>query len=222
MEKDYSLKESFEKIGALPIPILVDQKGKVIDGFHRSKEGLRGKVPEVVIKVKSPLEEHLLRLALNQCRRQMSVEEKRAILVSIAELTGWKPKEMAKHLPVSYTWIMTYLPDKYKEKAWTQKERASPITRRVIEKPLKMESEEEFAERFTGLLKNHVSRVMKEDLGTLINHMNPEQNCAECKMDNACSFLLDLLKVSGQLPRCMQRKATKQACLDGLDSEPSA
>ena len=100
MEKDYSLKESFEKIGALPIPILIDQKGKVIDGFHRSKEGLRGKVPEVVIKVKSPLEEHLLRLALNQCRRQMSVEEKKAILVSIAELTGWKPKEMAKHLPL--------------------------------------------------------------------------------------------------------------------------
>jgi len=109
-----TLFESFEKIGALPIPVFVDGKGTIIDGLERVRAGV--KCPVVTIPVENPLQFHIIRLVVNCLRRTMSAEEKSQILAKIAELSGWTPKEMAKKLPFSYRWVMKYLPPQYKDR----------------------------------------------------------------------------------------------------------
>lgn len=108
-----SLKESFEKVGVLPIPILVDGKGNPIDGFNRMRTGV--KVPQVVVPIKNQLQFNIIRLVINGVRRTMTAEEKTAILVNIKELSGWRNDEMAEKLPFSYSWIMKYLPNTLKD-----------------------------------------------------------------------------------------------------------
>ena len=108
-----SLKESFEKIGVLPIPIIVDLKGNVIDGSCREQTGV--KVPRVVLPIKNRLQFNIVRLVINGVRRTMTAEEKTAILVNIKELSGWRNDEIAEKLPFSYSWIMKYLPDNLKD-----------------------------------------------------------------------------------------------------------
>jgi hypothetical protein len=54
---------------------------------------------------------------VNKCRRTIPPEEISQELATIAQLAGWTPTEMAKNLPFSYSWIMRYLPDKFKNTA---------------------------------------------------------------------------------------------------------
>jgi len=82
-----------------------------------------------VEEVRDPVQLAIARLIANVCRRTVSAEEKTEWLRQIAELTGWTPRQIAENLPVSYTWVMKYLPDEYKTKTWEQEK---PITRRVI------------------------------------------------------------------------------------------
>jgi hypothetical protein len=114
-ESDFSLKESFEKIGALPIPKFADQNGKIIDGIHRDRLGVD--VPTIKLPIKNPLQFHMVRLVVNKCRRTIPPEEISQELATIAQLTGWTPTEMAKNLPFSYSWIMKYLPVEFKNPA---------------------------------------------------------------------------------------------------------
>ena len=115
-EMSRSLKESFEKVGVLPIPMLVDEKGNIIDGFRRMRTGLGDKVPRVVLPITNRLQFNIVRLVINGVRRTMTAEEKTATLSNIAELSGWTPREMAEELPFSYNWIMKYLPPQYKDR----------------------------------------------------------------------------------------------------------
>ena len=115
VEMIHSLKESFEKVGVLPIPILIDEKGNIIDGIRRMQTGLGDKVPRVVLPIENQLQFNIVRLVINGVRRTMTAEEKTATLVNIKELSGWRNDEMAEKLPFSYSWIMKYLPADLKD-----------------------------------------------------------------------------------------------------------
>lgn len=151
----HTLKESFEKIGALPLPVFIDGKGVIIDGLDRVRAGV--KCPVVTIPVENPLQFHIIRLVINGLRRSMSAAEKTAILDNIAELSGWSPSEMAEHLPFSYGWIMKYLSSQYKDRGKAvagalggrPRIESEGALRRKAEKevlqPKSSETEEEFA-----------------------------------------------------------------------------
>lgn len=112
--EENSLKESFEKVGVLPIPVLVDEKGNIIDGFNRARTGV--KLPIITLPIKNQLQFNIIKLVINGVRRTMTAVEKTTILDSIAELSGWTPTEMAEKLPFSYSWIMKYLSPGYKDR----------------------------------------------------------------------------------------------------------
>jgi len=87
----------------------------IIDGYHRlnvNPKWPRKKVEEV----RDPVQLAIARLIANVCRRTVSAEEKTEWLRQIAQLTGWTPKQIAANLPVSYQWVMKYLPDEFKDK----------------------------------------------------------------------------------------------------------
>ncbi len=70
-----------------------------------------------------------------------------------------------------------------------------------------LESEEEFAVRFTQRFQNHIKQLWTHDFPTIINHMNTEHNCRECHMHKACTSLLEnLVQMQNQLPTCMTTK----------------
>lgn len=114
MSEEYDIKKSIEKIGHL-YPVLKDKHGNVIDGDHRLIED-----PEWPTKtlehIDNPVQLVIARLIANICRRDVPSEEKTKWVKQIAELTGWTPKQIAENLPVSYSWVMKYIPDEFKEK----------------------------------------------------------------------------------------------------------
>lgn len=113
-EKEYDLKKSMEKLGSL-VPVLKDVHGNVIDGVHRLKENPN--CPCITVEsVTDPIQLILARMAANVCRRQVSSEEKIDWLRQLAKLTSWTPKQIAQESGMSYTWVMKYLPDEYKDK----------------------------------------------------------------------------------------------------------
>ena len=126
---EYFIAKSVAQVGYL-YPVLKDIHGNVIDGYHRLNIDSNWPIKKVE-EVTDPVQLAIARLIANVCRRDISSEEKTEWLKQIATLTGWTPKQIAANLPVSYTWVMKYLPDEYKTKAWEQEK---PITRRVIEK----------------------------------------------------------------------------------------
>jgi len=91
------------------------ERNCIIDGYHRlnvNPKWPRKKVEEV----RDPVQLAIARLIANVCRRTVSAEEKTEWLRQIAQLTGWTPKQIAANLPVSYQWVMKYLPDEFKDK----------------------------------------------------------------------------------------------------------
>ena len=130
MSEEYSLKESAEKLGKL-VPIIEDAFGNIIDGFHREK--LDPKWPRIRLDhVNDPIKLEKARIAINQCRRVVDAEERGKSYGKLIEMTGWTPKQLAENTGIKYTTIMTYLPDKFKEKSWVQKP-PEPITKAVID-----------------------------------------------------------------------------------------
>ena len=131
-EKEYDLRDSIKKVGRL-YPVLVDAHGNIIDGYHRLAADPNWPVHKVE-EIKDPVQLTIARLVANVCRREVPAEEKTKWLRQIAELTGWTPKQIAENLPVSYRWVMKYLPDEYKEKSWKREylTRTSEIARRAI------------------------------------------------------------------------------------------
>jgi DNA-directed RNA polymerase subunit RPC12/RpoP len=112
--KEYSLKDSVAKIGRL-YPVLEDAYGNIVDGYHRLEEDSewpRHKLDQI----KDPVQLAVARLVANVCRRDVPAEEKTEWLRQIASMTGWTPKQIAENLPVSYAWVMKYLPDEFKDK----------------------------------------------------------------------------------------------------------
>jgi len=56
------------------------------------------------------------RLIANTQRRTVPAEEKSRWLGELAAETGWTPRETAEKLGMSYSWVLKYLPDKYKSR----------------------------------------------------------------------------------------------------------
>ena len=112
----YDLKASVEILPMLKEarPVIQDEKGVKIDGFHRLT--VDKDWPTKTVQITDELTRMMARFSLNFCRRKLSDKEKRDAMVAFHLKTGWSPKEMAEHLPISYSFIMKYLPDEYKDK----------------------------------------------------------------------------------------------------------
>ena len=222
----YSLEESRDKIGVLPIPIIKDQTGRTIDGNQREKHGLP--CPIVTVKV-NPLQFEIAALITNACRREMPSEEVSERLGKIAKLSQWTPKEMAKRLPFKYTWIMKYLPDEFKERPHDFEvihENVDNSRRELCHENVKFDGEisgtssespvdqpqetmVQFAERFTNTFEAHLVQLTRKDLPTIITYMDENGHCDECTVKAACAALLKwTLAVQTQLPVCMRAKLT--------------
>lgn len=228
MEKDYSLKESFQKMGVLPIPILVDEKGNVIDGVHRKivADQLGLELRKEVISVKNPAQFQLVRLVTNDCRRQMTVKEKTEALTIMAE-SGMTVKEIAELVPYGYDWVLKYIPDTYKRSGGYEPYERTSGQERIGQHPIQepnetilstalkepMETEEQFAERFIKTFKSHIhvlSTILEKDFPIIIGHMSEEHDCNVCVMRDACSrflkFLTECMKLRSEIPICMQKR----------------
>ena len=108
------LRRTKELFGPL-YPVLVAPDGSVIDGLHRLEADPDW--PRVTVDwLTNPVDAKALRIIANVVRREVSAEEKAEALGALIEMTGWKPKELAEALGMSYRWVMKYLPDKYKER----------------------------------------------------------------------------------------------------------
>lgn len=113
MSEEYNIKESIPRVGYL-YPVLQDAYGNTIDGVHRLQQDPNWPVKKLE-HITDPVQLAIARLTANVCRRDVPAEEKMKWLRQIASMTGWSPKEIAEHLPVSYSWVMKYLPDEFKE-----------------------------------------------------------------------------------------------------------
>jgi hypothetical protein len=127
---EYFIAKSVGQIGHL-YPVLKDAQGNVIDGVHRLS--IDSKWPSITVEeVKDATQLVIARLIANVCRRAVPREEKTEWLRQIAKLTGWTPRQIAENLPVSYNWVMKYIPDEFKERPG-QGPMEYPVTRRVTE-----------------------------------------------------------------------------------------
>lgn len=138
-DEETQLKTTWQKLGALD-KIKLDAHGNVIDGFHRQKVDPNWPT-EKNENITDPVQLAMARLVINVARREVPVEEKTRRLKEIAELTGWSPKEIAENIGMTYSWVMKYLPDEYKdiEKAKVGKigGELSGASRREAKEPIK-------------------------------------------------------------------------------------
>lgn len=113
------LRHSSKIVGKL-YPVLLDADGNIIDGQHRLAAD--SDWPAVrLFHIRSEKERLLARLISNACRRTVSPKEKKEMLGRLGAIylkEGGKPGKLAYRLAeetgMSYTWVMKYLPDKYK------------------------------------------------------------------------------------------------------------
>ena len=128
------LKASSESVGQL-YPILLDHHGNIIDGEHRygADEGWRTIRLDHIRTEKDRL---TARIISNTVRRSVPRREKTGLLGRLGEIylsEGVEPGRIAHKIEeetgMSYTWVMKYLPEKFKDSL--QSERAGAATRRV-------------------------------------------------------------------------------------------
>ena len=115
---EVELESSVKKVGRL-VPIIKDAHGNIIDGFHRQKVDPQWS-EEFSIKldhIHDPIQLLLARMNVNVCRRMVDAEEKTEWLRSLVELTGWDAKRIAEESGMSYSWVLKYLPEEFKDKA---------------------------------------------------------------------------------------------------------
>jgi len=131
------LEATSRSVGRL-YPVLLDSRGNVIDGMHRLKADKNW--PKIRLENIETEEQRLIaRLIANVCRRHVPAKEKTQILARLAEIyqkEGVEPGKIAYKIAektgMSYTWVMRYLPEKFKDPQ--QLKRASAATRRVARK----------------------------------------------------------------------------------------
>lgn len=120
------LKRSSQRIGKL-YPVLLDKNGNIIDGQHRLAADPHW--PKMRLdNVSSEKERLLARLVSNVCRRTVSFNEKKEILQQLGRICleeGERPGKLAHRIAdmtgMSYTWVMKYLPEKYKRRVSLRK-----------------------------------------------------------------------------------------------------
>lgn len=129
------LKRSSERIGQL-YPILVDYYGNIIDGEHRF--GVDEKWTRVRLEhIQTAKDLLIARIISNTVRRRMPPKEKTELLERLGEIylsegveSGRIAHKIADETGMSYTWVMKYLPHKFKDNAQSER-RTGSVTRRV-------------------------------------------------------------------------------------------
>jgi hypothetical protein len=131
------LKVSGERAGRL-YPVLLDRHGNIIDGMHRLTADK--KWPKITIENIETEEQRLIaRIISNVCRRHIPAKEKREMLGRLGEIyqkegveQGKIAYKIAEKTGMSYTWVMKYLPNQFKDDVKSESARA---TRRVAKDP---------------------------------------------------------------------------------------
>jgi hypothetical protein len=129
------LKSSSERIGQL-YPILVDYYGNIIDGEHRF--GVDEKWRKVKLKhIRTEKDLLIARIVSNTVRRSVSHKEKTELLERLGEIyrsAGVEPgriaHKIADEIGMSYTWVMKYLPHRFKDSVQSER-RIGSVTRCV-------------------------------------------------------------------------------------------
>jgi len=129
------LKSSSERIGQL-YPILVDYYGNIIDGEHRF--GANAKWRRARLKhIRSEKDRLIARIISNNVRRIVSPKEKRETLKKLGEIylnEGINPGSIAHKIAnetgMSYTWVVKYLPHKFKDRTQSER-RIGSVTRHI-------------------------------------------------------------------------------------------
>ena len=129
------LKSSSEKIGQL-YPILVDHYGNIIDGENRF--GVDEKWRRVRLEhIRTEKDLLIARIISNTVRRSVPTKEKRELLERLGEIylsegiePGMIAHKLADETGMSYTWVMKYLPHRFKNSAQSER-RAGSVTQRV-------------------------------------------------------------------------------------------
>lgn len=130
-----NLKSSSKRIGQL-YPILVDYYGNIIDGEHRFEvdEKWRRLRLEHIRTEKALL---IARIISNTVRRSVPRKEKMELLERLGELylsEGAEPGNIAHKIAdetgMSYTWVMKYLPHRFKDSVQSER-RVGSVTQRV-------------------------------------------------------------------------------------------
>lgn len=135
------LKYSSKRIGQL-YPILIDYYGNVIDGEHRF--GVDEKWKRMRLgHIRTEKDRLIARIASNIVRRSVSSKEKKELLGKLGEIylnEGIAPGKIAytvaEETGMSYTWVMKYLPYRFKDNVKSESARA---TWRVAEEDKLME-----------------------------------------------------------------------------------
>lgn len=125
---------SSNKIGQL-YPILLDYYGNIIDGVHRY--GVDKKWKKVRLKhILTEKDRLIARIVSNNVRRVVSHTEKRNLLERLGEIyfkevePGGIAYKIAHETGMSYTWVMKYLPERFKNSVQSNR-RFGSVTRRV-------------------------------------------------------------------------------------------
>lgn len=151
-EDQMNLKQSREVVGYL-YPVLVDARGRVIDGHHRIRAD--PKWPKRRVGARTEKDRILLRIHANHVRRSVTLEERRADFEALAkelEKEGVTPdrmvSEVARLTCLTPRWVRELLPDRYKavEKRRKTHEEATSSS---IEVPVRLPPE--VVERFGGV-----------------------------------------------------------------------
>jgi hypothetical protein len=132
---DEHLKSSSKRIGQL-YPILVDYYGNIIDGEHRF--GVDEKWRRLRLEhIRTEKDLLIARIISNTVRRSVPRKEKRELLERLGELylsEGGEPGNIAHKIAdetgMSYTWVMKYLPDRFKDSVQSER-RTGSVTQRV-------------------------------------------------------------------------------------------
>ncbi len=118
------IKTSEGIIGQL-YPILLDANGDIIDGRHRKEANPNWKT--LKLDHIDTLEKKAIAILLaNTQRRTVNEEEIRIHLGILAQVTKSTPKELAKRVGMSYSWVMKYIHNEFKEKSWKQLNTIAP------------------------------------------------------------------------------------------------
>jgi hypothetical protein len=113
---------------------LVDYYGNIIDGKHRFEANREWKSSKLG-HIKTEKDRLVVRIISNNLRRTVSANEKKKLLDRLGEILsnqGVRPGKIAYEIAdatgMSYTWVMKYLPDRFKDNA---KSESASVTHHV-------------------------------------------------------------------------------------------
>ena len=193
------LKSSSERMGQL-YPILVDHQGNIIDGEHRYgvDKGWRTMQLDHIRTEKDRL---IARIISNNVRRSVPQSEKTESLAKLGEFylskEGVEPGKISQKIMeetgMSYTWVMKYLPNRFKDSA--QSDRAGTATRHVAGIDKLVDPPEDVLTIKTYANADFVNIMVKR---TLYEQLEKEAKRLETKPDaliyNALLLMLEKIK----------------------------